>query len=102
MTAPVADRAAGVLQGATDAALGVKHEARAWRHSDAHPDGRTEAAQARWEAGLAARNTFERDAYRVLENDVAAGANRLARQGKRATAMEAAMTAEAKNKEAGS
>ena len=96
-----ADRAAGVLQGAADAALGVKHEVRAW-HSEAHPDGRTEAAQARWEAGLAARNTFERDAYLSIENDVAAGANRLARQGKQATAMEAAMTREAENKEAGS
>ena len=50
MTAPGTDRAAGVLQGAADAALGVTHEARAW-HSDAHPDGRTEAARNRWEAG---------------------------------------------------
>ena len=101
MTAPITDRAAGVLQGAADAALGVKHEVRAW-HSEAHPDGRTEAARARWEAGLGARKTFERDAYAVLENDVAAGGNRLARQGKRASEMEAAMTKEAENREAGS
>ena len=99
MTAP--DRVAGVLQGTADAALGVTHEVRAW-HSDAHPDGRTDAARARWEAGRPARNTFERDAYRVLENDVAAGGNRLARQGKRASEMEAAMTKEAENREAGS
>ena len=71
----------------------------AHRASAGRPRGRR---RARWEAGLAARNQFERDAYAVLENDVAAGANRLARQGKRASEMEAAMTKEAENREAGS
>ncbi len=101
MTAPITGRATGVLQGAADAALGVKHEVRAG-HSETHPDGRTEAARDRWQAGLPARNQFERDAYASIKNDdVAAGANRLARYGKQATAMEAAMTREAENKEAG-
>jgi len=100
VTAPITGRARGVLQGAADAALGVKHEVRAW-HTEAQPDGRSEAARARWEAGLPARNTFERDAYLAIENDVAAGANRLARQGKQASEMEAAMSAAAEP-EAGS
>ncbi len=100
MTAPVTDRAAGVLQGAADAAAGTKHHTRAW--STEHPaDGREAAARERWQAGLAARNQFERDAYASIENYVAAGANRLARQGKRASEMEAAMAKEAENREAG-
>ena len=52
--------------------------------------------------GQPARNAFERDVFAVLENDAAAGMNRLERQGRRATAMEAAMTKEAEGKEAGS
>lgn len=93
-----AGQAAGVLQGAADAATGAKHRIRAG-HPGLEPDGREAAARARWETGQPARNQFERDTYLHLENDVAAGANRLARQGKQAMAMEAAMTAEA---EAGS
>jgi len=100
VTAPIADRAAGVLQGAADAAAGVKHRVRAG-HSELEPDGREQAARARWQAGLPARNQFEKDTYLAIENDVAAGMNRLARHGKQATAMEAAMTREAESKEAG-
>jgi len=98
--APIADRAAGLLQGAADAAQGVKHEARAW-HSDRDPEGRAAAAHARWQAGLPARNTYERDAYASIENRIAAGMNHLARLGSQATRMEAAMAAEAET-EAGS
>ena len=94
-------RAAGALQGAADAALGVKHQA-ASDDLSPHPADREEAARERWHAGQPARNAFERDVYAVLENDAAAGMNRLERQGKQATAMEAAMTKEAENKEAGS
>ena len=93
-------RAAGAVRGAADAARGVEHEARAWG-AEKHPSDREEAARARWEAGLPARNQFERDAYDSIENGVAAGMNRLERQGKQATAMEAAMTKEAENREAG-
>ena len=49
-----------------------------------------------------ARNAFERDVYLVLENDAAAGMNRLERQGRQAAAMEAEMAKEAANREAGS
>jgi hypothetical protein len=97
----IADRAAGALQGAADAATGAMHPVRAW-HSEREPDGRMEAARARWEAGLPARNTFERDAYASIENSVAAGMNRLAWHGKQASEMEAAMTKKAESKEAGS
>ena len=100
MTAPIADRAAGVLQGAADAVQGVMHEARAW-HGDRQPDDRATAAHARWQAGLPARNTFERDAYASLENQVAAGMNHLGHLGRQASQMEAAMAAETET-EAGS
>ena len=95
------DRAAGALQGAADAVRGVRHQARSDDLSP-HPIGREEAARARWHAGRPARNTFERDAYDSIENSVAAGMNRLARHGKQASGMEAAMTKEAENREAGS
>ena len=101
MTAPIADRAAGMLQGAADAARGVRHQA-ASDDLSPHPADREEAARGRWHAGQPARNAFERDAYAVFENDAAAGMNRLERQGKQAAAMEAAMTKEAANREAGS
>src|SRR5450755_2297767 len=97
----IADRAAGALQGAADAAQGTKHHARAWS-AEHHPEDREAAARERWHAGQPARNTFERDAYATFENDVAAGMNRLAWHGRRASEMEAAMTKEAENKEAGS
>ena len=93
------DRAAGVLQGAADAALGVRHHVRSDDLSP-HPAGREEAAQERWHAGQPARNPFERDVYAVLEHKAAAGMYRLAQQGKQATAREAAMAKEAENKEA--
>ena len=95
------DRAAGALQGAADAALGVRHQA-ASDDLSPHPRDREEAARARWEAGLPARNPFERVTYAVLENAATAGMNRLERQGKQAAGMEAAMAKEADNKEAGS
>jgi hypothetical protein len=60
------DRAAGALQGAADAALGVQHQARAWS-AEHHPDDREAAARERWHAGQPARNAFERDAYRAFE-----------------------------------
>lgn len=101
MTARIADQAAGALQGAADAALGVRHQA-ASDDLSPHPRDREEAARERWHAGQPARNAFERDVFAVLENDAAAGMNRLERQGRRATAMEAAMTKEAEGKEAGS
>ena len=66
------------------------------------PRDREEAARERWHAGQPARNAFERDTYAVLEHDAAAGMNRLERQGKQAAAMEAAMTKEAADQEAGS
>lgn len=101
MTPRIAGRAAGALQGAADAALGVRHQA-ASDDLSPHPSGREEAARERWHAGQPARNAFERDTYLVLENDAAAGMNRLERRGRRATAMEAAMTKEAESREAGS
>jgi hypothetical protein len=99
--APIADHAAGVLQGAADAAQGTQHRARAWS-TEHQPDGREAAARERWHAGQPARNQFERDTFASIENEVRAGMNRLERQGKRAAAMEAAMTKEAENREAGS
>ena len=101
MTARIADQAAGVLRGAADAALGVRHQA-ASDDLSPHPIDREEAARARWHAGQPARNAFERDTFAVLENDARAGMNRLERQGMRASRMEAAMAKEAANKEAGS
>ena len=101
MTPRIADRAAGLLQGAADAALSVRHQA-ASDDLSPHPADREEAARERWHAGQPARNAFERDVYAVLENDAAAGMNRLERQGKQAAAMEAEMTKEAANREAGS
>jgi hypothetical protein len=99
---PITDRAAGALQGAADAAAGTKHHTRAWS-TERLADGREAAARERWHGGQPARNQYERDAYASLENnEVRAGMNRLERQGKQAAAMEAAMTAEAENKEAGS
>lgn len=98
--AELPDRAAGPLQGAADAVRGVRHQARSDDLSP-HPSDREEAARARWHAGQPARNPFERDTYAVLENDAAAGMNRLERQGRQAAAMEAAMTKEAANREAG-
>ncbi len=95
------DRAAGALQGASDAVRGVKHHARSDDLSP-HPGGREEAARARWHAGQPARNRFERDTYAVLEHDAAAGMIRLERQGRQAAAMEAALAKEAENREAGS
>ena len=62
----ITDRAAGALQGAADAALSVKHQARAWS-AEQHPDGREAAARDRWHNGLPARNHFERDVYRAIE-----------------------------------
>ena len=95
-----ADRAVGVLQGAVDAVQGVSHEARSGDRDHELGD-REAAAHARWAAGLPARNTFERDAYAKAEVHVTAGRMHLDRTAKQATAMEAAMTAEA-NREAGS
>jgi hypothetical protein len=66
----ITDRAAGVLQGAADAAQGVKHQARAWS-AEHHPDDREAAARERWHAGQAARNTFERDVYDHIEASIA-------------------------------
>jgi molybdate-binding protein len=74
MTARIADQAAGVLQGAADAVQGVKHQA-ASDDLSPHPVGR--------------------DVYAVLENDAAAGMNRLERLGKQASQMEAGMAAPA-------
>jgi hypothetical protein len=67
----ITDRAAGALQGAADAALSVKHQARAWS-AEHHPDGREAAARDRWHAGLPARNAFERDVYRAIEAGISA------------------------------
>jgi hypothetical protein len=46
-------------------------------HSDRQPDDRAAAAHARWQAGLPARNTFERDAYAAVEANLVAGMNHL-------------------------
>jgi hypothetical protein len=89
MTNWAADRASGVLQGAADATMGVKHEIRA-RGSEQTPGGdRAAAAHARWEAGLPARNTFERDAFASIEANLTAGMNHLNWLGKQASEMEA-------------
>jgi hypothetical protein len=100
MTNPITDRAAGVLAGAVDVAQGVTHEARGWHPSPA-PDGREQAAHARWQAGLPARNSYERDAFASFEASLTAGMNHLDWLGKQATAIEAARGAEAKGPEAG-
>ena len=94
------DRAAGALQGAADVVHGIRHQV-ASDDLSPHPRDREEAARERWHAGQPACNAFERDTYAVLENDAAAGMNRLERQGRQAAAVEAAMTKEAGNKEAG-
>lgn len=88
------DRAAGVLQGGADAVRGVAHEVRSG-DSDRHPRDRAAAAHARWEAGLPARNQFERDHYTRLEFEVTAGRMYLDRAAERASVMEAAREAEA-------
>ena len=49
MTARIADQAAGALQGAADAALGVRHQA-ASDDLSPHPRDREEAARERWHA----------------------------------------------------
>lgn len=100
MTAPIADRAAGVLQGGADAVQGVAHKTRSGDR-DHELSGREAAANARWEAGLPARNQFERDHFAELEVRADAGMKHLERLGKQASAMEAAMAAEAEA-EAGS
>ena len=101
MTAPIADRAAGVLQGAADAAAGTKHQVRAWsqRARAGRPRGRRPGPLAR--RPPRPEPVRERRLPRHRERR-RAGMNRLARQGKQATAMEAAMTREAESKEAGS
>jgi hypothetical protein len=102
MTSQLADQASGVLQGVADATQGVMHEVRAG-HSDRDPSDRSAAAHARWQAGLPARNTYERDAYASIEANLAAGMDRLARLGKQASEMEAAaQQAEHGGPEAGS
>jgi hypothetical protein len=95
----ITDRAAGVLQGAADAAQDTKHHTRAWS-TEHQGDDREAAARERWHAGQPARNQYERDAYASLENEVRAGMIRLERQGKQASQMEAAMAAAA-DREAG-
>ena len=94
MTNRIADHASGVLQGIADAAQGVAHEARAG-DSDRAPGDRMAAAYARWQAGLPARNTYERDAYASIEANLAAGMNHLAWPGKQAAEVEAARAAKA-------
>ena len=89
------DHGSGVLQGAADAAQGVKHEIRA-RGSEQTPSRDRDATiHARWQAGLPARNAVERDGYAAIEGNLAAGMNHLAWQGREASKMEAARTAEA-------
>jgi hypothetical protein len=66
----VADRAAGIAKGAADRAKGIEHSSRAWV-SDPGADDRHAEAQARWAAGLPARNLLERDVYREHENRIA-------------------------------
>jgi hypothetical protein len=95
------DRAAGVLQGAADTVQGAAHEARSGDR-DHEPGDREAAAHARWQAGLPARNQFERDHFAKLEVEVTAGRMHLDRVAKQATAMEAAREAEAAAVEAGS
>lgn len=59
------------------------------------------AAYGRWQAGLPARNQFERDAYRAIENDVEAGDQWLTDIGKRAAQAEADRAAEPTGLETG-
>ena len=66
------DRAAGLLQGAADAVQGVTHEVRSGDRGHG-PSDREAAAHARWEAGLPARNQWERDHFAKLEVHVTAG-----------------------------
>jgi len=95
------DRAAGLLQGAADAVQGVTHEARSGDRGHG-PSDREAAAHARWEAGLPARNQFERDHFAKLEVHVTAGRMHLDQVAKQATAVETAREAEAAAAEAGS
>jgi hypothetical protein len=101
MTNPIVDRAAGKLQGAVDAVQGTAHEARSGDR-ERRGAGREAAAHARWEAGLPARNQFERDHFAKLEVHVTAGRMHLDRVAKQASAVEAAREAEAAAAEAGS
>jgi hypothetical protein len=79
MTSQLADRAAGAMQGVADAAQGVTHEARGGRDLCCLRElsDRADATYGRWQAGLPARNTYERDAYASIEANLAAGMNRL-------------------------
>jgi hypothetical protein len=95
-----ADRAAGLLQGAADAAVGVQHEARSGDRDHGLGD-REAAAHARWAAGLPARNAFERDAFAKAEVLVTAGRMHLDRVAEQASAVEEAREAAA-SLEAGS
>ena len=94
------DRAGGVLQGAADTVQGTAHEVRSGDREQ-HPSDREAAAHERWASGLPARNQFERDHFASAEANLTAGMDRLTAAGRQASAMEAAMTAEA-NREAGS
>ena len=89
-----ADRAAGVLQGGANAVQGTAHEARSGDRDQGLSD-REAAAHARWQAGLPARNQFERDAYAKAEVQVTGGRMYLDRVAERASAVEAAREAEA-------
>jgi hypothetical protein len=94
VTGRLADRAAGALQGAADAAIGVAHEART-RDRDDTPGDRSAAAYTRWQAGFPARNAYGRDAYASIEARLAADMAHLAWLGEQASRMEAARAAEA-------
>ena len=85
-----------------NAVQGVAHEARSGGDREHRDTGREAAAHDRWEAGLPARNQFERDHFAKLEVEVTAGRMHLNRVAKQATAMEAAREAEAAAVEAGS
>jgi hypothetical protein len=61
-----ADRTAGAVQGAADAAKGHEHSSRAWV-SDPGTDAREASARERWHSGESARNQFERDVFHALE-----------------------------------
>ena len=86
------DRAAGALQAVADATTGVQHHLRSDDLSP-HPADRERAARERWHAGQPARNAFERDVYAQMEHQALTGMNRLERQGKQASQMEARMAA---------
>jgi hypothetical protein len=72
----VADRTAGALQGARDAARGIEYEPRT-PGSSTEPTAREQAVYTRWQAGEPPRNAYERDAFTSIPSELAAEMDRV-------------------------